>query len=174
MVVNLYPFEATVAQRGVSEEDAIENIDIGGPTMVRAAAKNFSGRGHRHRPGRLRRRCWRSSRSNSGELSHETRRNLAAKAFHHTAHYDSAIATWFGEQEADFPEYLMLDLAKVKDLRYGENPHQRAAWYSAVGADGEPAAALEQLHGAAAVVQQPARPRLRPAVPGRVHPALLR
>ena len=73
---------------------------------------------------------------------------MAAKAFHHTAHYDSAIATWFGERDADFPEHLMLDLAKVKDLRYGENPHQRAAWYSSVGADGESSGPLEQLHGA--------------------------
>ena len=102
-------------------------------------------------------------KENGGELSRETRRQLAAKAFHHTAHYDSAIANWFGEQEGGFPQtHLMLDLVKVQDLRYGENPHQRAAWYSEVGADGNLAAALEQLHGPAAVVQQPARPRCRP------------
>ena len=146
VVVNLYPFEATVAQRGVSEEEAIENIDIGGPTMVRAAAKNFSGVGIVTDPTDYD-VVLAELRENKNELSYETRRGLAAKAFHHTAHYDSAIATWFGEREADFPEYLMLDLAKVNDLRYGENPHQRAAWYSSVGANGESTGALEQLHG---------------------------
>jgi phosphoribosylaminoimidazolecarboxamide formyltransferase/IMP cyclohydrolase len=147
VVVNLYPFEATVAQRGVSEEDAIENIDIGGPSMVRAAAKNFSGVGIVTDPADYD-AVLAELKEHAGELSRETRRSLAAKAFHHTAHYDSAIATWFGEREADFPEYLMLDLAKVKDLRYGENPHQRAAWYASVGGAGEPANVLEQLHGA--------------------------
>ncbi len=104
--------------------------------MVRAAAKNFSGvaivtdpadydDGARRTQGRTRASC-----------RTETRRGLAAKAFHHTAHYDSAIASWFGEQEADFPEYLMLDLTKVQDLRYGENPHQRAAWYCRRGRGG--------------------------------------
>ena len=135
-----------MAQRGVSEEEAIENIDIGGPTMVRAAAKNFGGVGIVTDPADYV-PVLEELKANKAELSYETRRKLAAKAFHHTAHYDSAIATWFGEREADFPEYLMLDLAKVNDLRYGENPHQRAAWYSSVGADGESAGALEQLHG---------------------------
>ena len=148
VVVNLYPFEATVAQRGVTEEDAIENIDIGGPTMVRAAAKNFSGVGIVTDPGDYD-PVLAELKASGCELTYETRRNLAAKAFHHTAHYDSAIATWFGESEADFPKYLMLDLAKVQDLRYGENPHQRAAWYKSVGAAGEAAGALEQLHGQA-------------------------
>ncbi|MBN1631441.1 MAG: bifunctional phosphoribosylaminoimidazolecarboxamide formyltransferase/IMP cyclohydrolase [Thermoleophilia bacterium] len=146
VVVNLYPFEATVAQRGVREADALENIDIGGPAMVRSAAKNHSGVAVVTDPedygavlGEL--------KQNEGEISKETRRRLASKAFHHTAHYDSAIARWFGEQEADFPEYLMLELVKVGDLRYGENPHQRASWYSEVGPGGTRRAALEQLHG---------------------------
>ncbi|OFW57584.1 MAG: bifunctional phosphoribosylaminoimidazolecarboxamide formyltransferase/IMP cyclohydrolase [Actinobacteria bacterium RBG_16_64_13] len=146
VVVNLYPFEATVAQRGVSEADAVENIDIGGPSMVRSAAKNFSAVGIVTDPGDYD-TVLAELKENGGELSRETRRHLAAKAFHHTAHYDSAIAGWFGEQEADFPEHLMLDLVKLKDLRYGENPHQRASWYSEVGADGSLTAALEQLHG---------------------------
>jgi phosphoribosylaminoimidazolecarboxamide formyltransferase / IMP cyclohydrolase len=148
VVVNLYPFEATVAQRGVSEEDAIENIDIGGPTMVRAAAKNFSGVGIVTNPGDYD-TVLAELQASGCELTYETRRNLAAKAFHHTAHYDSAIAIWFGESEADFPKYLMLDLAKVQDMRYGENPHQRAAWYKSVGAASEAAGELEQLHGQA-------------------------
>jgi phosphoribosylaminoimidazolecarboxamide formyltransferase/IMP cyclohydrolase len=146
VVVNLYPFEQTVAQRGVTEADAVENIDIGGPSMVRSAAKNFSAVGIVTDPGDYN-TVLAELRENKGELTRETRRHLAAKAFHHTAHYDSAIANWFGEQEADFPENLMLDLVKLDDLRYGENPHQRASWYSEVGPGGAMAAALEQLHG---------------------------
>ncbi len=146
VVVNLYPFEATVAQRGVLEADAVENIDIGGPCMVRAAAKNFAGVGIVTDPNDYD-AVLTELKENEGELSRETRRKLAVKAFHHTAHYDAAIATWFGEQEQDFPYYLMLDLVKIKDLRYGENPHQRAAWYSEVRQTGDLAAALEQHHG---------------------------
>jgi phosphoribosylaminoimidazolecarboxamide formyltransferase / IMP cyclohydrolase len=146
VVVNLYPFEATIAQRGVSEADAVENIDIGGPCMVRAAAKNFASVGIVTDPADYD-SVLAELKDNQGDLSRGTRHQLAAKAFHHTAHYDSAIATWFGEQETDFPEYLMLDLVKLKDLRYGENPHQRAAWYSELNPAGELAAALEQHHG---------------------------
>ena len=146
VVVNLYPFEQTVAQRGVTEADAVENIDIGGPSMVRSAAKNFSAVGIVTDPADYD-TVLAELKENKGELTRETRRHLAAKAFHHTAHYDSAIANWFGEQEADFPEHLMLDLVKLDDLRYGENPHQRASWYSEVGPGGALAAALEQLHG---------------------------
>ena len=135
VVVNLYPFEATIAQRGVTEADAVENIDIGGPSMVRSAAKNFAAVGIVTDPADYD-AVLAELKENDGELSRETRRQLAAKAFHHTAHYDSAIANWFGEQEADFPEHLMLDLVKLDDLRYGENPHQRAAWYSEVGPAG--------------------------------------
>jgi len=146
VVVNLYPFEATVAQRGVTEADAVENIDIGGPCMVRAAAKNFSGVGIVTDPADYD-PVLAELKENEGGLSRETRRSLAAKAFQHTAHYDAAIATWFGEQEDDFPSHLMFDLVKLNDLRYGENPHQRAAWYSEVGPNGTLLAALEQYHG---------------------------
>ena len=145
VVVNLYPFEDTVWRRGITEAEAIENIDIGGPAMLRSAAKNFSSvaviTDPADYPGVLE-----ELETNDGELSTKTRRRLAFKAFHHTAHYDSAIANWFGEREADFPEHLMIDLVKVKDLRYGENPHQRASWYSEAGSGGN--GALEQLHGA--------------------------
>lgn len=147
VVVNLYPFEATIAQHGVSEAEAVENIDIGGPSMVRSAAKNFSGVGIVTDPADYA-VVLEELKASGGELSLETRRRLATKAFHHTAHYDSAIANWFGEGEADFPEHLMIDLIKIKDLRYGENPHQRASWYSETGMDTGTAAALEQLHGA--------------------------
>jgi phosphoribosylaminoimidazolecarboxamide formyltransferase/IMP cyclohydrolase len=147
VVVNLYPFEEVTSQRGVSEEDAIENIDIGGPCMVRASAKNFRGVGIVTDPDDYA-AVLAELQENGGSLELETRRNLAIKAFQHTAHYDSVIANWFGEQNQDFPPHLMLDLVKLKDLRYGENPHQRAAWYSEVDKDGEPVAAYEQLHGA--------------------------
>jgi phosphoribosylaminoimidazolecarboxamide formyltransferase/IMP cyclohydrolase len=146
VVVNLYPFEQTVAQRGVTEAEAVENIDIGGPSMVRSAAKNFSGVGIVTDPADYH-KILGELKGSAGELSVDTRRALAAKAFHHTAHYDSAIANWFGEQQADFPKNLMLDLTKLQDLRYGENPHQRASWYSEVGADGSLTAAIDQLHG---------------------------
>lgn len=147
VVVNLYPFEATIAQRGVTEADAVENIDIGGPSMVRSAAKNLSGVGIVTDPADYG-PILEELKANEGELSLETRRRLATKAFHHTAHYDAAIANWFGEGEADFPERLMIDLVKIKELRYGENPHQRASWYSEIKVGGGLAAALEQLHGA--------------------------
>jgi phosphoribosylaminoimidazolecarboxamide formyltransferase/IMP cyclohydrolase len=146
VVVNLYPFEQTVAQRGVTEAEAVENIDIGGPSMVRSAAKNFSGVGIVTDPADYH-KVLGELKGSGGELSFETRRGLAAKAFHHTAHYDSAIANWFGEQDSDFPKNLMLDLTKVQDLRYGENPHQRASWYSEVGPTGSMVAVVDQLHG---------------------------
>ncbi len=146
VAVNLYPFEDTVARRGVSEAEAIENIDIGGPAMVRSAAKNFGSVCTVTDPADYA-PVLEELRSAECELSRETRRRLASKAFHHTAHYDSAVANWFAEQDADFPGHLMVDLVKLKDLRYGENPHQRASWYSEVG-DSHGAAELEQLHGA--------------------------
>jgi phosphoribosylaminoimidazolecarboxamide formyltransferase / IMP cyclohydrolase len=146
VVVNLYPFEETVAERGVTEADAIENIDIGGPAMVRSAAKNFAGVGVVTDPADYA-AVLEELKGSDGALSRETRRRLAAKAFHHTAHYDAAVANWFAARESDFPEHLMVDLVKVKDLRYGENPHQRASWYSEEGSTNG-AAALDQLHGA--------------------------
>ena len=130
VVVNLYPFEDTAEKRGVTEDEVIENIDIGGPTMVRAAAKNFAGVGVVVDPHRYEDVLSELVR-NEGALTLETRRLLAMDAFHHTAHYDFAIANWFSaEEEGDFPSYIMWDFVKVQDLRYGENPHQRAAFYS--------------------------------------------
>ena len=128
VVVNLYPFRETVAS-GAGADDVIEKIDIGGPAMVRAAAKNFESVGvvvdPSNYPGiveELRER---------GGLSRDTRERLAAAAFVHTAAYDAAVAGWFAERaaETDLPAFVGLALEKVGDLRYGENPHQRGARY---------------------------------------------
>jgi phosphoribosylaminoimidazolecarboxamide formyltransferase/IMP cyclohydrolase len=136
VVVNLYPFRETVAS-GASVDDVIEKIDIGGPAMVRAAAKNFASVAvvvSADRYGvvldELRR---------DGGLSLETRRSLAAEAFAHTAAYDAAVAGWFaGWTAADgaLPSFVGLALAKTGALRYGENPHQRAALFEEVGGPG--------------------------------------
>jgi phosphoribosylaminoimidazolecarboxamide formyltransferase / IMP cyclohydrolase len=147
VVVNLYPFEEVAGRRGVAEAEVIENIDIGGPTMVRAAAKNFSGVAVVVDPGRYE-GILEELRANDGAISPETRRELAVEAFHHTAHYDFAIANWFsGQEEGDFPTYMMWDFRKVQDLRYGENPHQRAAYYSDLHGRTHLLASVTQLHG---------------------------
>jgi phosphoribosylaminoimidazolecarboxamide formyltransferase/IMP cyclohydrolase len=148
VVVNLYPFEDTAEKRGVSEEEIIENIDIGGPTMVRAAAKNFGGVAIVVDPHRYE-GVLEELRESEGALSFETRRDLAVEAFHHTAHYDFAIANWFSSTAGDesFPRYIMWDFKKVQDLRYGENPHQRAAFYSDVDGRKHLLSRITQLHG---------------------------
>ena len=142
--VNLYPFEEVAARRGVTEAEAVEMIDIGGPSMLRGAAKNFAHCApvcdpEQYGPvlAELRR---------DGELSPETRRRLAADAFSHTAAYEAAIANWFNERES-FPDSLVLALEKELDLSYGENPHQRAAYYSERGARRHLLSRVEQLHG---------------------------
>ena len=142
--VNLYPFEEVAARRGVTEAEAVEMIDIGGPSMLRGAAKNFAHCAPVCDPAQygpvlaeLRR---------DGELSPETRRRLAADAFAHTAAYEAAIANWFNERET-FPDSIVLALEKVLDLSYGENPHQRAAYYSERGARRHLLSRVEQLHG---------------------------
>lgn len=145
VVVNLYPFAATVARKGVSEAEAIENIDIGGPTMVRAAAKNFTGVGIVVDPADYGPVL--SELRSSGELSLETRRRLARRAFNHTAAYDAAIASWFNEEEGDFPSELHLNFKRVQVLRYGENPHQRGAFYADGVVSPEAPPIVDQLHG---------------------------
>ncbi len=144
--INLYPFERVAARKGVTEEEAVEMIDVGGPSMLRGAAKNFASVAPVCRPERygfvldeLRR---------EGKLSLETRRELATEAFATTAAYEAAIATWFSEREA-FPETIVLPLAKVLDLSYGENPHQRAAYYAERGSRAHLLSRVEQLHGKA-------------------------
>jgi len=142
--VNLYPFRETVARHGVREEDAVEVIDIGGPAMLRAAAKNFShvapvcrGRQYERVLEELRR---------DGSLSLETRRQLAAEAFSVTAAYEASIAAWFMDRET-FPDRLIPAYEKLLDLPYGENPHQRAAYYAEIGARRHLLSQVEQLHG---------------------------
>ncbi len=146
VVCNLYPFREVAGRRGVRDDVVIENIDIGGPSMIRAAAKNHAGvavvTGHEDYDGILE-----ELRANGGELAYDTLRTLAAKAFHHTARYDFVIADWFSESEGDFPDRIMRDYAKVMDLKYGENPHQRAAYYTEAGLRQHLLSQVTQLHG---------------------------
>ncbi len=133
VVVNLYPFRETVARPGCTLDDAIENIDIGGPTMVRAAAKNWQHVGIVVDPADY--PALVSELEKSGRtLSTATRFALARKAFSHTAAYDGAISNWLTARGPDgaaaaFPDRFNLQAVKVQDLRYGENPHQQAAFY---------------------------------------------
>jgi phosphoribosylaminoimidazolecarboxamide formyltransferase/IMP cyclohydrolase len=145
--VNLYPFEQTVARGDASPEEIVENIDIGGPTMIRAAAKNSAFAAVVVDPadyegvlGEL--------RESAGKLSPPTRQRLAAVAFATTARYDAAIARWFASRTYEgFPPRWANGYVKVMDLRYGENPHQQAAYYAETGAPTHLLEGVEQLHG---------------------------
>ena len=131
LVVNLYPFQSTVADPDCRLEDAVENIDIGGPAMLRAAAKNYPGVTVLVDPADYA-RVLEEIRAN-GDTRPETRFALARKVFAHTAGYDSAIAGYLASLEdgrrAEYPAFLGLHFRKLQDLRYGENPHQSAAFY---------------------------------------------
>ncbi len=142
--VNLYPFTQVVARRGVSEEDAVEMIDIGGPSMLRAAAKNFAHVAPVCRPDQY--AIVLKELREHGTLALETRRWLATEAFATTAAYEAAIARWFTDVEA-FPERLIPAFTKVLDLTYGENPHQRAAYYAETAARVHLLSRVQQLHG---------------------------
>ncbi|HEY2353915.1 MAG TPA: bifunctional phosphoribosylaminoimidazolecarboxamide formyltransferase/IMP cyclohydrolase [Gaiellaceae bacterium] len=142
--VNLYPFEDVAARKGVTEADAVEMIDVGGPSMLRAAAKNFAHVAPLCSPEQYE-PVLEELRAN-GEVSQETRRRLAADAFSHSAAYEAAIATWFNGREA-FPDRLVVSLEKTQDLTYGENPHQRAAYYAERGSRRHLLSRVEQLHG---------------------------
>ena len=161
VVVNLYPFAATVAKEGCTLEEAVENIDIGGPTMVRAAAKN-------HKDVTIvvnaddYSRVLSEMQENNGSLTFETRFDLAIKAFEHTAEYDGMIANYFGtkidavecEDECDhehseFPRTYNVQMTKKQDLRYGENSHQSAAFYVENRVQEASVATAEQLQGKA-------------------------
>jgi phosphoribosylaminoimidazolecarboxamide formyltransferase/IMP cyclohydrolase len=132
VVVNLYPFEATVEKEGCTMEEAIENIDIGGPTMLRSAAKNYPDVtvivDHADY-----RRVLAEMTENNGAVGVKTNFNLAVKVFQHTAAYDGAISNYLGarlgEKIEEYPATFTLQVKKVQDLRYGENPHQSAAFY---------------------------------------------
>jgi phosphoribosylaminoimidazolecarboxamide formyltransferase/IMP cyclohydrolase len=142
--INLYPFAQVAGRKDVREEEAVEMIDIGGPAMLRAAAKNFV---HvapvclisRYGPVLDELRL-------DGKLSAETHRELAAEAFAHTAAYEASIASWFADRET-FPPRLIVSLEKERDLPYGENPHQRAAYYPEVGVRRHLLSRVEQLSG---------------------------
>ena len=146
MCVNLYPFEAWAGRRGVTEHEVLEHIDIGGPTMIRAAAKNFAFTAVVVKPESYD-AVLQELRDGDNKLSLPTRESLAAEAFAYTARYDTAISRWFAEKQGDFPELMMSAYEKVTDLSYGENPHQRAAYYSQVGARMHVLSQVRQLGG---------------------------
>ena len=146
VAVNLYPF-AEHAAAGKSGANLLEQIDIGGATILRAAAKNYEDVVVVTRPERY--AAVLDELKQRGTVSLETRRILAAEAFSHTAAYDAAIASRFvGEAGVQFPDEMTLSLRKVRDLRYGENPHQQAAFYAVRGEDGA-MTAMQQIHGKA-------------------------
>ena len=146
--VNLYPFEQTVSGYEVASEVAIENIDIGGPTMIRAAAKNHDGVAVIVKPESYDAVCAELEES-GGTISASTRHWLANEAFAQTARYDAAISRWFSTEYEDFPEHLAVAYEKVLDLSYGENPHQRAALYAEAGARSHILSRVSKLHGRA-------------------------
>ena len=150
VAVNLYPFEQTVAAADVDALTAIENIDIGGPTMIRAAAKNHEGVAVVVKPEAYDAVCAELEESGA-YLSAPTRHWLANEAFAQTARYDAAISRWFSTsyEHEDFPEHLAVAYEKVLDLSYGENPHQRAALYSEAGAGSHILSRVQKLHGKA-------------------------
>jgi len=151
-VVNLYPFEKTVQKEGVSLEEAIENIDIGGPSMLRSAAKNHRSVAVVCNPARYS-QIVRQLQKNKGVLSEDLLRSLAVEVFALTSRYDAAIYNYLSQralrtvqQAAGFPQDLVLEFSKIQELRYGENPHQKAAFYKEKGkASG--LISLKQLQG---------------------------
>jgi phosphoribosylaminoimidazolecarboxamide formyltransferase/IMP cyclohydrolase len=144
--VNLYPFERAASRRDVSDAEVVENIDIGGPTMIRAAAKN-----HRYVAVVVRPESYDAVlaelEEGDGAISAATRHWLANEAFAVTARYDAAISDWFGARYEDFPTHRTVAMEKFLDLSYGENPHQRAALYTEVGARAHVLSRVSQEHG---------------------------
>ena len=151
VVVNLYPFEATVAKADCSLDDAIENIDIGGPAMVRATAKNHAYVGIVVDPADYA-RVLEDMKTGEGSISDATRFDLAVKAFEHTSHYDGMIANYLGRIRSDgskdeFPRTINLQFNKAQEMRYGENPHQGAAFYTEMNTSEASVATARQLQG---------------------------
>ena len=146
VVVNLYPFVATINRPDVTIEDALENIDIGGPTMLRAAAKNFPSVAVVVDPEDY---GWVAEKLSGSGLTVEERRRLAAKAFSHVAVYDAAVSGYLtvSSPEDELPDSLSIGLTKVSGLRYGENPHQQGALYALAGKSSGGIATAQQLHG---------------------------
>ncbi|MDO8684793.1 MAG: bifunctional phosphoribosylaminoimidazolecarboxamide formyltransferase/IMP cyclohydrolase [Armatimonadota bacterium] len=149
VVVNLYPFAKTVAKPDVTLEDAVENIDIGGPSMVRSAAKNFAAVAIVVDPADY--PIVLDEIGNTGGVSEATRARLSAKAYAHTSAYDWMITNYlsakFAPEDAAFPKEIDLRFEKVQDLRYGENPHQKAAFYREPGTAEPSVATAKQLSG---------------------------
>ena len=145
--VNLYPFERATARHGTTEEEALDNIDIGGPTMIRAAAKN-----HRFVVVVVRPESYDAVLAEMQEsrgVSAATRHWLANEAFAFTARYDAAISRWFGARYEEFPEHWVMAHEKSLDVSYGENPHQKAALYVEVGVRSHVLSRVAKLHGRA-------------------------
>ncbi|MGA7826342.1 MAG: bifunctional phosphoribosylaminoimidazolecarboxamide formyltransferase/IMP cyclohydrolase [Geobacteraceae bacterium] len=150
VVVNLYPFEATVAKEGCTLEDAIENIDIGGPTMLRSAAKNWPDVTVITDPMDYE-KVVAEMNASSGAVSRETNFGLAVKVYQRTAAYDAAISNWLGRRTGDdvalFPDTYTVQFRKAQEMRYGENPHQNAAFYVESGTTEASTATATQLQG---------------------------
>ena len=147
VVVNLYPFKQTIMKPNVTLEDAIENIDIGGPTMLRAAAKNYQDVSVIIDPADYEQVI--SEISADGKVSVKTNFYLAAKVFNHTAYYDTMIANYLRDKAGieKYPDTLSMTFEKVQSMRYGENPHQAAAFYKEVGTNAGMLTDIVQLHG---------------------------
>jgi phosphoribosylaminoimidazolecarboxamide formyltransferase / IMP cyclohydrolase len=146
VVVNLYPFEEWVQRRGVGDDELIEQIDIGGPTLIRAAAKNHARVGVVTSPDQYG-EVLEELDAGDGEISPTLRRRLAGAAFQRTARYDATIANWFAEGEGEFPDHILLGFEKHLEVSYGENPHQRGAYYAERGARTHLLSRVEHLHG---------------------------
>jgi len=146
VAINLYPFKQTILKEGVSREEAIENIDIGGPTMIRAAAKNWQDVAVIVDPADY---PVVLEQLKAGQLSLDFKFELSGKVFEHTAAYDSLIASYMRAQRgaAPLPEAFTPTYEKVQEMRYGENPHQKAAFYREIGKYGDVLSAAKQLHG---------------------------
>lgn len=147
VIINLYPFKKTILKGHVELEEAIENIDIGGPTMLRAAAKNYQDVTVIVDPADY--GMVLDELRTSKDVSLKTKFRLAYKVFEHTCHYDTLIAKYLRDRmgEEFFPETLSLTFEKVQDMRYGENPHQKAVFYKEVGANTGCITSARQLHG---------------------------
>jgi phosphoribosylaminoimidazolecarboxamide formyltransferase / IMP cyclohydrolase len=149
VVSSLYPFEATVARPGVTRAEAVEQIDVGGPTMIRAAAKNHASVAVVTDPSQYR-DVLDELRASGGALADETRARLAREAFRRTAEYDAAIANYLGADAAGgerFPATLRIEAERTLALKYGENPHQAASFYRPLGMAPFGLGAMRQLHG---------------------------
>ncbi len=148
VVVNLYPFEETVSKKDVTLDDAIENIDIGGPSMLRSSAKNFQDVAVVVDPDDYE-EILTEMKESDGAVSYDTKMRLSVKSFKHTSRYDSLISKYLEQKlkKEDFPSLLNLQFEKVTDLRYGENPHQKAVFYENTSSNKGALSKAKQLHG---------------------------